>query len=249
MNDIIHLTVPRAYQRAIRKAYIRSAVWNMRHCLKRADGYDKMYQDFKERYSAGTLHKKHLDGAIDWYLNPLNACADNLSTLPNTPDTLALDLGCGPASVGHWMRAKDYHWSYHGVDLIAEGANYFTTLKDARFTHKDMEDLQAQDIAQKPDIIFAVNSLSYLDNMHVTLEKLHALSHDKTQLHVIDAYPSLLWNRKAAGVIMKPHEMAYLLNRSGWRVEKTFQLSVYTLFGKPFLNISQGFFCRRKAEI
>ncbi len=224
-------------------------MWNMRNALKRCDDFDKMCQDFKERYSKGTLQKRHLDGAIDWYLSPLNACTDELSQYENTAETLALDLGCGAASVGHWMRGHGYDWSYHGIDVVQESATYFTALNNATFTHKDMEDLQAQDLAKKPDVIFAINSLSYLHNMHTTLEKLHALSHDQTQLYVIDAYPSLLWNRKAAGVRMKPHEMAYILNRSGWRVEKTFQLSVYTLFGKPFLNISQGFFCRRKAEI
>ncbi len=245
MVDPVYLTVPSKYRRAVRKMYIRNSIQNIFRVFTKKQNNSDMIQGFKDRYKSGNLSFFYLDGAIDWYLNILYHCEADLSVVPNHKDVLALDLGCGAASVGYWLRNNDYKWSYIGVDIVKEAAAFFKTLKDARFINKNIEELHINDLPKQPDIIFAVNVSCYMSNIRSFIKNLRDISSENTKLIIIDGHPAPFWNNRTTAANYSTKEMTCMLEENNWQVERVFKLSIYNVANLPIMTISHGFLCSR----
>lgn len=248
MTYEINLSVPAQYRPALKELYFRSVRKNLFSLFARKDRYKDMVEGFRQRYKTGQLYGKYLDGVIDWYLNPLYHCEAEFSLLPDTPETFALDLGCGAGSVGYWLRNNDYQWSYMGVDLIEEAKTFFKPLSNATFLQKNVKKLELSDLPQKADIIFSVNMCDYIPNLENLLAKLHDLSTPGARLVIIDGHNAPFWNRNSIGNMHSTKTMKTLLERQNWHIKKIFKTSVFNVANIPILEISHGFLCTKTYE-
>ena len=239
------LTVPKTYRKSMGALYIRSLIKNLRPSFNSRDEREDMLDGFKKRYTSEYLDQNYLDGAIDWYLSPLYHCEADFSLIPNKKSILALDLGCGAASVGCWLRNNDYEWSYLGVDIVREAKPYFEALSDSKFLCKDIDDLEADDMSKAPDVIFAVNSFCYVSEIEQFISNLHRLSVCDTKLIVIDAHPGGLWRKNSVASRYSTDELCSFLVKNGWKVDKLFKLSVFNIANFPFFIISHTVLCSR----
>lgn len=237
------LTVPHQYKDAVGSLFIRNARVNLFTRPKQKSTED-VRKGFAERYRNNDLYGGYLDGAIDWYLSPLSYFATDCREQLKSSSGHILDLGCGPGSVGYWMRAHNVKSRYTGVDIAAEAAHYFENIESASFIHKDITELTDKDIDHLPvSLITTVNTLFYLRNKEFVLRKLHKFGTSQTRLIIIDAYPSLYWSPSLPGKIMKPNETMAMLERAGWSVEKRTILSVFGIGPLPLMKLAQAYLC------
>ena len=240
-----YLTVPRLYRKAITHLFINAVKTNLLKPFIRKQSNAEMIEGFTKRYTNNNLYQSYLDGAVNWYLDPIHHCEAHLSEIPNTADTFVLDIGCGPASICYWLRTNNYKWQYIGVDIIKQVEKYIKPLNNASFISKKIENITIDDLPQKPDIIFAVNSLCYVKDAKNTLENLFNISKPETKLIIIDIYPSLFWDKKSIANLRSTHNLQKILNDAGWAPKKKLILSIYNFANIPLMKISHSFLCER----
>ena len=245
MPETLYLSVPKQYRLGMRKIYVKNIRQKLWRFYKRNAPKKDPIALFTNRYKSGEIHASVIDGAIDWYLSPLYHCEAEFSTISNTPQIHVLDLGCGPASVGHWLRQNDYQWCYTGVDIVPEAQHYFDSVPNSNLIEKDLNTLDKEDIKNPADIIFMINAFGYVDNQARLLRLIHEVSHDNTFFFIMDAYPASFWSNEYPTKRFKSNELTNILQQNGWKVERKFHLSVYTIFNKPFMNLSHAFLCSR----
>ncbi len=240
-----YLTVPRQYRKGVKRDFIRTIRQNLYTDFKEKQTYEDMIIGFKKRYKTNNLHSIYLDGTTNWYLDPLYHCEAELLNLPNTKDTLALDIGCGASPVCYWLRDNDYNWSYIGIDIVKEAKKYVKPLDNASFIAKDIKNLNSSDLPKKPDIIFAVNSLCYFKNLKNNLDNLYNISADKAKLIIIDIPPTILWYNNTYTKARSSVQTHLILKNSGWITKRRFIMSVYNFANMPIMNISYALLCER----
>ncbi len=247
MTHTTYITIPRHYRKSVTRLFINSAKLklNVIRAFTKKQSDAEIIEGFRQRYATDNLYNSYIDGTIEWYLNPIYHYEADLSEIPNTKDILALDLGCGPASVCYWLRANDYMWEYMGVDIVKDAKKYIKPLNRASFIVKRIEKLTIDDLPQKPDIIFAVNSFCYVQELEECLYNLFNISKGKAKLIIIDGYPSAFWNNKSIAKFRSTKDFQEILSASGWIPKRKLILSIYNMANIPMMNISHSFLCER----
>jgi SAM-dependent methyltransferase len=240
-----YLTIQPIYKKIMRRRFVRSAIETKFRFMLKAHFTDDVITTFRQRYKTKRF-MNILDGTTAWYLTPLYHCEAYFSDIKNDKSVLALDLGCGAASVCNWLRNNDYKWSYLGVDAAKEAGSFFETLDEAKFLSKYIQDLTKDDMPQKPDIIFAVNLFLFLEKINPVLENIHKISQSEAKLVIIDPIHSPLWNTDLKTYMRTHEKWIKTLEHTGWYVEKNFILSIDNILNKPVMLISQAFICSKK---
>lgn len=198
----------------------------------------KIAQWFEKHWWKRYLQNKEIQEYLDWKKQYWNHFISNIGfRFSDFLNQKIYDLGCGPAGIFSVLTSYDIT----AIDPLLSSYEKLPHFEKSFYPTVHFIEQKIEDLAlEKATIIFCLNALNHVENIHSSTEKIHALLEENgTAIISVDAHKHRflkhLFNLFSYGDILHPHQYnsanyASLFKEKGFEITKSITLKQGIIF-------------------